>query len=80
MTIRKYRYDKNLGKMVEVMNDLRAPRKTPYVIDDIKPYQVIGPEYGKVIGSRSQHREYLRKHDLIEVGNEKKYFLPDDKK
>jgi hypothetical protein len=37
---------------------------------DIDPYKAIGPEYGKMITSRSKHREYLKKHNLIEVGNE----------
>jgi len=73
MSTRKYRYDKNTGRMVAVIPSTRKPRAF-HVMDDIKPYHVVGPEYGKLIGSRSQHREYLRKHDLIEVGNERKYF------
>ena len=73
---RKFRYSQKLGKMVEVTYEERPERKSAYVMDDLKPYQVVGPEYGKVIGSRSQHREYLRKHNLIEVGNERKYFTP----
>lgn len=60
--------------MTEVTDDVRAERRGPYVIEDIKPYQAVGPECGKWITSRSQHREYLRKHKLIEVGNERKYF------
>ena len=68
--VRKYRYDQNIGRMVEVTNQVRPKRKGPYVRGDIKPYEVIGPEYGKVITSRSKHREYLKKHNLIEVGTE----------
>lgn len=45
--------------------------KSPYVIPDIEAYQVVGPEYGKVISSRSKHRQYLRQHGLIEVGDQK---------
>lgn len=41
---------------------------------DIEPYQVVGPEHGKWVTSRKQHREYLKKHNLLEVGNEAKYF------
>ena len=69
-----YRYDKNLGRMVEVKNGGTAERNGPYIIGDIKPYQAVGPDAGKWITSRSQHRQYLRDHNLIEVGNERKYF------
>ena len=72
--IRKYRYDQNLGKMVEVTPDAPTQNKSAYVMEDLKPYQVVGPEQGKWITSRSQHRDYLKRHNLIEVGNEKKYF------
>ena len=68
--IRKFRYDQNTGKLVEVTGGVARKRTGPHVISDIEPYQVMGPEYGKVITSRSKHREYLRKHDLIEVGTE----------
>lgn len=74
MTVKKFVYDQETGKMTEVTDTVRPPRKGPYIIDDIEPYKAAGPEYGKMISSRSQHREYLRKHNLIEVGNEKKYF------
>jgi hypothetical protein len=74
MTRRTYRYDQKLGKMVEVTGEQRPERRSAHIIDDIKPYKVVGPEYGKVISSRSTHREYLRKHNLIEAGNERKYF------
>lgn len=81
MTTRKFVYDQNLGKMVEVTE--RTPsgsRKGPYIMGDIKPYRTVGPEYGTEITSRSQHRAYLKRHNLDEVGpNDKKYFgLSDD--
>lgn len=71
-----YVYDRKTGRMVE-KTSMYAQRKGPYVIGDIQPYQAAGPEYGKWITSRSQHREYLRRHNLLEVGNEKKYLMPD---
>jgi hypothetical protein len=71
--IRKFLYDKNTGKMIEVSMADRPKRKSPHIMGDIEPYHVRGPEYGKLISSRSQHREYLRKHNLIEVGTEKDY-------
>jgi hypothetical protein len=76
MTVRKYVYSQEAGKMVEVTGTKQAKpeRKGPYVVPDIQPYQAVGPEYGKLITSRSKHREYLKRHNLIEVGNERKYF------
>ena len=41
----------------------------PQVIKDIDPY--VSMIDGSVITSRSQHREHLRAHGCIEVGNEK---------
>jgi hypothetical protein len=66
--------------MVEITSEARAPARTaPYVFGDIEPYQAVGPEYGRVISSRSHHREYLKRHNLTEVGNERKYFILPDK-
>lgn len=42
--------------------------KAPMIIRDIGEYQ--SPLDGSVITSRSAHREHLRKHDVVEVGNE----------
>ena len=46
----------------------------PMVIADIRPYQAMGIDVatGKapMIGSRSQHRDYLKRNGYIEVGNE----------
>lgn len=76
----RYRYDPDTKEMVEITNTPGRSRSGPFIWKDLKPYQVVGPEYGKWITSRSQHREYLRKHNLIEVGNERRYFgIADDK-
>lgn len=40
-----------------------------YVIGDIEPYQSMVD--GSMIMGRRQHREHLRQHGCIEVGNEK---------
>jgi len=77
MSKRTFRYCKDTGKMVEVINEVRE-RRTLHFMDDLKPYRVVGPEYGKLITGRSQHREYLRKHNLDEVGNERKYIIGGD--
>jgi hypothetical protein len=39
------------------------------VIGDIQPY--LSMQTGEVIGGRRQHREHLKQHGLIEVGNER---------
>lgn len=38
------------------------------VIPDIEPYR--SPIDGKIIGSRSRHREHMRQHGVIEAGTE----------
>lgn len=43
----------------------------PMVMGDIQPYQSMAT--GEMITSRSRHREHLKQHGLIEVGNETKY-------
>jgi hypothetical protein len=41
----------------------------PMVMNDIKPYQSVID--GSEISSRSRHREHLRQHNCVEVGNER---------
>lgn len=61
-----------------------ARRAELHIIPDIEPYRpVAGPEAeafirkdkknAKLIGGRRQHREYLKRNGLIEVGNEWDY-------
>jgi hypothetical protein len=60
-----------LRKGVWYQLDLDAPlppRKTPYIISDIKEYPSVIT--GEMISSRSHHRDHLRAHGCIEVGNE----------
>lgn len=54
------------GEFVEKKRDERG--QWHYVQDDIKPYQSMID--GTMITSRSQHRNHLRRHNCIEVGNE----------
>ena len=57
------------GEFVEL--DLDAPmppRRAPYVQSDISPYRSVITK--EPITSRSAHREHLRTHGMIEVGNE----------
>ena len=43
-------------------------RKAPSVMSDIEPYQ--SQVDGSWITSRSKHREHLKQHRMIEVGND----------
>jgi len=39
------------------------------IIRDIEPYRNVIDQ--KVVGGRRQHREFLRQHGVVEVGNER---------
>lgn len=55
--------------------DYRPPEKrTHMVIPDLQPYKSMAT--GEMITSRRQHRDHLRRHNLVEVGNEKPNFSP----
>lgn len=57
------------GSLMEVGNDyVREPRADHHVIGDIAPYRSMVD--GSVINSRSHHREHLRQHGCVEVGND----------
>lgn len=47
----------------------RARESGPFVIGDIDPYKSMIT--GETIQGRRQHRDHLRQHGCIEVGNEK---------
>lgn len=48
---------------------IRSSLPAPNIMGDIKPYRNVID--GKEISSRSTHREFLRRNNVIEVGNEK---------
>jgi hypothetical protein len=55
---------------VVVLDNRQQEHKASYfVMDDIQPYQSM--QTGEMITSRSQHRNHLKQHGLIELGNEK---------
>lgn len=58
------------GELVEVSHDYSPePRaEVPHVLGDIQPYRSMID--GTVIQSRSHHREHLRMHGCVEVGND----------
>lgn len=46
----------------------------PYIAPDIQPYRSMIT--GEMITSRSRHRDHLRQHGCIEIGNETEYLKP----
>lgn len=61
------------GELVEKEKYVPEP-KTHYVMPDIAPYKSMVD--GRMITSRSAHREHLKAHGLLEVGNETKHLKP----
>tara|TARA_R100001369_G_scaffold8489_1_gene20780 strand:- start:141 stop:353 length:213 start_codon:yes stop_codon:yes gene_type:complete len=59
------------GKLVEKSEAIKA--HSVNIMKDIEPYQNM-KDLGW-IQSRSQHREFLRKHNVIEVGNEQNHIF-----
>ena len=60
-----------------VPKDEYVPRHevtAPMVIPDIAGYKSMAT--GEWISSRSQHRDHLKRHGLIEIGNEKQVNKP----
>ncbi|MDD4971846.1 MAG: hypothetical protein PHT07_20670 [Paludibacter sp.] len=76
-------WDSSQGKMVSKDEYYANQQKSDshMIIADIQPYQ--SQITGEMIMSRSKHREHLRKHGMIEVGNEVKHMInmkPEQKK
>lgn len=61
------------GELIFLAETYQAPQRsdypTPHIVKDIGAYR--SPIDGSLITSRSQHRDHLKAHDLIEVGNER---------
>ena len=63
------------GRVIEVGDNHELPaRESPMIMGDIQPYQSMVT--GEIINSRSSHREHLKSHNLVEIGNETKYLQP----
>ena len=60
--------DPATGKLVPYDEYRKPVRRIHMIMSDIEPYQSMAS--GEMIGGRAQHREHLRKHGMIEVGNE----------
>ncbi len=55
------------GHLIEKSTHYSEP-VAPIIMPDIQPYQSMAD--GSMITSRSHHREHLKQHNCIEIGNE----------
>lgn len=62
-------YDSKLNAMISKEDYVPSDIHAPMVMSDIQGYKSM--QTGEWIGSRSTHREHLKTHRLIEIGNEK---------
>jgi len=81
---KKWIQDPKTHKLVPASQYCRRPRerKTAHIMPDIKPFTTVcGDIAGQEISSRSQLREFEKRNNLIQVGNDKSYVeRPDPKK
>jgi hypothetical protein len=68
----KKRYVQINGQLYERGHEPIA--EGPMVIDDIAPYR--SQITGEMITSRSQHREHLRAHGCVEIGDQTHHLQP----
>jgi hypothetical protein len=73
----RYRYDKDLDAVIEIRDgsNFFEESKGPALIKDIEGYRAMGADVacgGKRpwINSRSEHRDYIRRNNYVETGNE----------
>ena len=75
MTRQRWIYPGNGEEPFRVDDDYRPdPRAEYHVMGDIKPYRSMVD--GSIIQSRSRHREHLRDHGMLEVGNDSRVMNP----
>ena len=77
MTRRKWIYHED-GSSEEVeVNQMMPMRNSAYIISEernYKPYKSMIT--GEMIEGKKQHREHLKKHNKMEIGNEKVEYKP----
>lgn len=70
---KRYIQHPETGELIPAEDYIPPRVKTHFIAPDIQPYKSM--QTGEMIGSRSHHREHLRRHQLIEVGNEVNHML-----
>jgi hypothetical protein len=69
--------DVNIPDCLHCGGEMSRVISAPYVAADMSPYRSMIT--GEMISSRSQHRDHLKAHNCIEIGNETKYLKPKEK-
>jgi putative FmdB family regulatory protein len=69
--------DVNIPDCVHCGGEMNRVVSAPFVAADMSPYRSMIT--GEMISSRSQHRDHLKAHNCIEIGNETKYLKPKEK-
>ncbi len=70
---RRWRYDSSLKEMVEIGTDAPAEGLF-YVRGDLAPYRSMCD--GSMVDGRAAHREHLKKHGVVEIGDAYDKSLP----
>ena len=75
---KRFRYDRETKQVIpldEWLQKYGEPvEESHHIVGEFQAYQpVTGDMQGKWITSRRQHREFLKRNNLVEVGNEKSY-------
>lgn len=68
------RYIQVNGELVDAAQYVPPSVAAPFVMDDIAPYKSM--QTGEIITSRSRHREHLRAHRLVEIGDQVHHMKP----
>jgi len=75
---KRYIQDRFTGEMIDAdqyfCEKVAQSQNFVHIMPDIQPYQ--SQIDGSMITSRSKHREHLKKHGCMEVGNEVKHLKP----
>ena len=66
MTRKRWIWDATLKDLVPIEEFNREP-VAPFVMDDAKPYKSMAT--GEMIVGRAQHRDHLKRHSLVEIGD-----------
>ncbi len=65
----KYLWCDNRWTSAEALKKDRR-KSGPFVVSDIDEYRAVGLPGAPMIGSRSEHRAALKRHGMIEMGND----------
>jgi hypothetical protein len=71
---KRYIQDPNTLELIPADEYVEPVVNSPMVMPDIQPYR--SQLDGSMVTSRSKHRELLKVHGCIEIGNETKYLRP----